>query len=163
MIRSLFLIAVVFMQLCLPAGAGWFGPSNYDECILDSMKGVTSNSAAILIKEACRKKFPDNPKPNVSSHELLPEEIFKIAGRAGLSYGNVYSGNLYNGNSSLTVTNVSIEISISACERAYTNVIRSYKVDVDIPPLTAKDFKIDIIVGDAGCQYTWKIAHAQGY
>jgi len=26
--------------------AGWFGPSNYAECILDGMKGVTSDLAA---------------------------------------------------------------------------------------------------------------------
>ena len=39
------------------ASAGWFGPSNYDECILESMKGVTSNVAARLVESSCREKF----------------------------------------------------------------------------------------------------------
>lgn len=38
--------------------AGWFGPSDYEECILESMKGVSSNAAAIAIAVACKKKFP---------------------------------------------------------------------------------------------------------
>ena len=32
--------------------------SDYDECILENLKGVTSDEAAILIYMSCRKKFP---------------------------------------------------------------------------------------------------------
>jgi hypothetical protein len=38
--------------------AGWFGPSTYEECILDKMKEAKSNYAAAYIAAACRKKFP---------------------------------------------------------------------------------------------------------
>jgi hypothetical protein len=34
------------------------GPANYEDCILESMKGVSSDDAARLIREACRDKFP---------------------------------------------------------------------------------------------------------
>ena len=41
-----------------PVYAGWFGPSNYDECVLDKMKG---QSPAMLYhaEAACRIEFPD--------------------------------------------------------------------------------------------------------
>jgi hypothetical protein len=38
--------------------AGWFGPSNYEECILDKMKDAKDGYAAAYIAAACRKKFP---------------------------------------------------------------------------------------------------------
>ena len=34
------------------------GPSNYDECIIDAMKGVSSDVAARAIIESCRSLFP---------------------------------------------------------------------------------------------------------
>jgi hypothetical protein len=39
--------------------AGLFGPKNYDECITDSMKGVSSDVAANAIIAACRNQFPE--------------------------------------------------------------------------------------------------------
>ena len=44
-----------------PSGAGWFGPSNFEECILDGMKGISSNLAAEAVARACRSKFPLPP------------------------------------------------------------------------------------------------------
>jgi len=44
------------------AMAGWFGPSNYDECILDGMKGVTSDLAARAVAGACARKFRSKSK-----------------------------------------------------------------------------------------------------
>ncbi len=40
------------------ANAGLFGPSNFEECVLDQMKGVKSDAAANAITFACRSKFP---------------------------------------------------------------------------------------------------------
>lgn len=50
--------------------AGWFGPSNYEECILDKMKDAKNNYAAAAIANACRKKFPREVK-EVSSPKIL--------------------------------------------------------------------------------------------
>lgn len=50
--------------------AGWFGPSNYEECILDKMKDAKNNYAAAAIANACRKKFPREVKA-VSSPKIL--------------------------------------------------------------------------------------------
>lgn len=56
------------------ASAGWFGPSNYEECILDNMKGVTSNAAAIAIASACRSQFPEPPPPPPTPEELAKQK-----------------------------------------------------------------------------------------
>lgn len=36
-----------------------FGPKNYDDCILEGLRGVNNEHAAILIARACRSKFPE--------------------------------------------------------------------------------------------------------
>lgn len=50
--------------------AGWFGPSNYEECILEKMKDAKSSVAAAAIADACRKKFPLKVKA-VSGPKML--------------------------------------------------------------------------------------------
>lgn len=42
------------------ANAGWFGPKDYDECILEHMKDATLPAAVFAIKNSCRKKFPQD-------------------------------------------------------------------------------------------------------
>jgi len=69
------------------AQAGWFGPKNYDECILENMKGVTLKEAVWAIQNSCRAKFPQacyawqkaQPKPgpwekyaNQADPEMFP-------------------------------------------------------------------------------------------
>jgi hypothetical protein len=34
-----------------------FGPKDYDECILENMKGVNNDIAAHAVKKSCREKF----------------------------------------------------------------------------------------------------------
>jgi hypothetical protein len=44
------------------ASAGWFGPSNYDECVLDKTSDrMLSNYQVFTIQEACRELFPLKP------------------------------------------------------------------------------------------------------
>lgn len=48
--------------LCIAFGpkvssAGLFGPSDYEECILENMKGVSGETAASLVANSCRTKF----------------------------------------------------------------------------------------------------------
>ncbi|WP_417914019.1 hypothetical protein [Candidatus Electronema sp. JM] len=38
---------------------GWFGPSNYFECILDKMPGVKNDTVASETMQICRKEFPN--------------------------------------------------------------------------------------------------------
>jgi hypothetical protein len=43
------------------AKAAWFGPSNYEECVLEKMKGQSSYMLATA-QNACRLKFPPEPR-----------------------------------------------------------------------------------------------------
>ena len=56
--------------------AGLFGPSNYDECILENMKGVGDKYAAGAIMRACRSKFPEKKtiKPAVGESSAPARE-----------------------------------------------------------------------------------------
>jgi hypothetical protein len=62
------------------AVAGLFGPGNFEECILENMKGITSDSAAKLIALACAKKFPKS----------LPKDFEERFGERGRLNGHVY-------------------------------------------------------------------------
>ena len=48
---------LLVFQISIASG-GWFGPKDYDECILENIKGVSDGKAAELIKKSCRSKFP---------------------------------------------------------------------------------------------------------
>ncbi len=54
----------VFMSLLLGMSsasfAGWFGPDNYDECILKNIKDAKNDMAAKYVAHSCREKFPEN-------------------------------------------------------------------------------------------------------
>lgn len=52
---------------------GLFGPANYDECITDSMKGVSSDVAARAIIESCRNLFPDSAGDTATPEAPAPE------------------------------------------------------------------------------------------
>src|SRR5690242_16083174 len=84
--RTLIVITLSGVTSCVfstEAASGWFGPSNYDECILDGMKGVTSDVAAKAIIYACRNKFPNTGAVTAgASHKMAWPEVTKLSGRA---------------------------------------------------------------------------------
>jgi hypothetical protein len=47
-------------------------PSNYDECILDAMRGVSSDVAARAIMESCRNLYPEAENGAVPAPEPVP-------------------------------------------------------------------------------------------
>lgn len=55
--RPVYAVLVVTL-VALPAAAE-SDPENYDECILETMKGVSSDVAARAIIESCRRMFPE--------------------------------------------------------------------------------------------------------
>lgn len=58
----MWLAILVAILIAVPVQAGILGPSTYEECILENMKGVQSNVAAGHIVRACRQQFPEEPK-----------------------------------------------------------------------------------------------------
>lgn len=56
--RSITYIIIMVFFSPMITNAGFFGPSSYEECILENMKDVKSDQAAREIQRACRNKFP---------------------------------------------------------------------------------------------------------
>ena len=79
---------------------GLFGPSDYDECILEGMKGVTSDLAAQAIVISCRAKFPEEIKKNRNSgKKLTADELAKVQLNDGKWLSDDYIDEfIYNGN-----------------------------------------------------------------
>ena len=74
--KRLFAVICLFIWMPIPAMGGWFGPSNYEECILENMKGVASDAAVRAIARVCRKKFPPvESKLRSSSLPKMNEQI----------------------------------------------------------------------------------------
>ncbi len=62
MLRKMPVLPVLLVLLCPAIVHGEpSGPSSYDECIVDTMRGVSSDVAARAIIESCRNLFPEPP------------------------------------------------------------------------------------------------------
>ncbi len=150
---------VVGVALTLVVTKVFSGPSNYDDCILDALKGnQASKDAAAVILGACRRKFPKEDQPlSVDSLDAL--ELMLVTGRAGLQYGNTFAGDLYNGVRHFTITLVEIQVT-GVAGRDTTS--RKYRTNVHIPPLGTDHFSFNIIP-EPGSTYLWAITGARGH
>ena len=146
--------------LCVVALVGCERVDTFDDCVLKHMEGVTSDDAAQMIYESCREKFPEEKKVIGGERYLTPQELGKLTGRAGLSFGNRYSGSIYNGNESIVLSSVTIGVTGKLDE---AKTAREYTAKIKVPPLTTRDFSVDIVVGDQGTEYSWSITRARGY
>lgn len=166
--------AAIGMMLSTASYAGLFGPSNYEECVLESMKGVTSDIAARQISQACRAKFSKK-----ADNTALPGEVLsRLNGRAGQNdVTRTFSGSIYNGSPDWTITQLTLSISTAEVRnkksaKAGGNVfdqfdkkpvvtVRDYNIDVTIKPLSSSYFSIDMI--DAGENEAWHIKSGHGF
>ena len=151
--------ALMLTAIALSGCDKLFQSKNFDDCILNHMDGVTSDKAALAIHRSCREKFPEGSEERQRSRDLTYMELSHLDGRAGLEYDE-YKGSIYNGNEDIAVTSVTIAV-IGELDNKKTS--RGYTSEVTIPPLSTKDFKVKIVVGDEGSKYSWNITGARGY
>ena len=133
---------------------------NYDSCILNNMKGVDSDLGSAQIIESCRAKFPEDHEYLKKIRNLSPAEVRLLDGRAGISFEDRYSGTLYNGNESVTVTSVRVQITLKNDKK---KISRIYKVSVKIPPQTTSSFGFTIISDHKGSESIWEIVDGKGF
>jgi hypothetical protein len=71
----------IFTTILIPivSYAGWFGPSNFQDCVLEGMKGVNGDQAAKLVAMACRQKFPEKATPPTPAAEVRELHSFSAA------------------------------------------------------------------------------------
>ena len=116
------LLIFLFIWMPIPAMGGWFGPSNYEECILKNMKGVTSDKAVLEIRKACRAKFPKKPIKKPKLRDVPKKVLEDITGdawfedRAHTDAPFIYNfyASLHNDNAKWTITEVKIRITDKA-------------------------------------------------
>lgn len=91
---------------------------------------------------------------------LSSSQIMRISGEAGLSSGTYYAGNLYNGNTDIFITEISLYVRTQKGGEVFP---RTYLCKVHIPPLSSTPFGFEITLGDADSDYSWGIYEAKGY
>ena len=79
--RPVILLALLPVLLASsPSQSGWLdkliGYDNYEDCILTELDGVQSNSAAVAIKQVCRKKFPLKEKTYTRIGQFEVKDFF---------------------------------------------------------------------------------------
>lgn len=72
---NVWFIFCIFISIlyCQESYGGWFGPSNYEECIQDKMKNLFSSDALYAARKECVERFPpDKPKQRI----VIPKENY---------------------------------------------------------------------------------------
>jgi len=134
MLRKLPIRLLPFVVLCPSISHGDTDkPANYDECIVDAMKGVSSDIAARAIIDSCRNLFPASPgeaaapapppapvpEPaplaapaqldTTDARELTAEEFARLSSKSRV-FGDSYRVTIENRNPDLTLTEVTIAV-----------------------------------------------------
>lgn len=172
-IMSIFVLCLVVIN---SSYAGWFGPSNYDECILDGMKGVNSDVAAKLVAQACRKKFPVNKNSN-NVVKLSDDVLSKIDGHARFNslirakalneewtpgLNEDISGDIHNNNEDWYISSLVIRIMDKDSDK-----YKDYNVAVKgndggaVPPLSKGGFYFNVY--SVTKNWAWDIVGGSGY
>lgn len=143
----------------LPAGS-LPDPGGYDQCLQESMKGITSDRAAAIAMRACSKESPEN---KVTEADLPADAFSKLVTHAGFGYG-AFSGSIYNGNGDYTVTQVTVLIApLEPGKGTGASVSgKEYNIKLTVQPLSKGALSMPI-PSDNTLEYSWKVVKARGY
>jgi hypothetical protein len=124
------LATIIFTFFSTSYAFAWslFGPKSYEDCVINNMKGVSSDDAARAIRNACRKKFPPVEKkvlilpeselPRIESS--IEDFRYPITSKSGKSTGSIeylyktngYAIKVYNGTDKYTISEIMLELDI---------------------------------------------------
>lgn len=96
-LSSALLLLLLFVSTVAQAQFGLFGPKSYDDCILENMRGVTSDAAARAIVYSCHQKFSSDNSRSVKGELLSQDELSKLSRRGSRWNGNVVILEVHNG------------------------------------------------------------------
>ena len=173
---SSLLVLAVFMF----PGVGQAVPSNYDECILESMKGVSSDVAAQAIISSCRNLYPEQQEVAAQVENTVPQadapipqpvpvatgpgrsltaaELDKLSARIK-AFGSSYTATIQNRNENLTVT----EVTIAVWDDANSSSLREYPQEVMIAPMESVESRFTVHYKGDELTWAWKVVSARGY
>lgn len=132
----------------------------YDQCIQESMKGITSDRAAAIAMHSCREKLAEM---ELHGAPLPPDALGKLIIHAGFGYG-IFSGSIYNGNSEYTVTQITILLTPTGKMKPAEASVdgKEYDIDLTVRPFTKSALSMPIL-SDNTQEYSWEITKASGY
>ena len=137
------------------------GPKTFEDCILKNMRGITSDVAAVNIRSSCKEKFPVVKVEGPKDLLLTPEAVLALKGTANMRYGsNTFSGNIYNGNGNITISQVTFELTPIQSEGSTS---KKYTTAINVPPHSMADFTFDVFEESSGERHKWTIYSARGY
>lgn len=147
-------------------GVGPLGPSNYNDCVLAGMKGVTSDVVAQIISGACAQKFPPPRAPECVAHDLSQTELARLRGNADIQFHSLRV-HLYNGNPKTKITALSVSVYLSSNEEPGGRRYDINSASSGTPPFSEEQY--DTTVSDSEDNYgnpnekwNWFIAGGRG-
>lgn len=122
--------------------------ATYEDCIIESMKGVTSNLAARLIRDACRSKFPDVCSEFALTNDQL--KLVRIEPGSRLVVKDEVTGEfrpvwnspyhkIYNENSKFSLRELTLQIIDSKTGQYYQQRVR---LDRPVPAMGYGTFEL---------------------
>lgn len=110
------LLGVLLLMIVSTSCFSWtvFGPKNYDECILENMKGVSSDSATMLIENSCREKFTEKEVDNSKKHNWTQissttNSSLYMDKSTKTRHGNIVTSYILDESDKLTVTDNGVQ------------------------------------------------------
>ena len=170
MLRKMHVLLVSLVLFCPTIGYGdSSSPTNYDECIVDTMRGVSSDVAAHAIIESCRNLFPGTQSkappapapaenPAAAARSLTPDELGRLRA-ATKAFGSAYRVTVENDNPGLTLTEVTIAVwddgNPVASRKEYSEAAR-------IAPQTSATVKYTVHYRGDETNWNWAVVAARG-
>ena len=160
--------------------------SSYDECILESLKGVSSDVAANAIIASCRSKFPGaapaaaeqseappqedvvaqeaetedastEPAPTGESRELTKEELGNLKATL-FGFTTKYRITFENFNEDITVT----EVTIAVWDDLDPRGLKKYTETMHIAPKESARVTYEVIYMGDDQGWRWRVDSAKG-
>ncbi len=182
-----FSIALIFLaNFLLPGSVGAEESefSSYDECILESLKGVSSDVAASAIIASCRSTFPETapaavataepeaesiqpeqpqpqgkPEPAAAgaSRELTQEELSNLKATL-FGFTTKYKVTFENLNEDITIT----EVTIAVWDDFDPRGLKKYTATMNVPPSGEQEVEYEVVYMGDDQGWRWKVDSAKG-
>lgn len=160
--------------------------SSYDECILESLRGVSSDVAANAIIASCRSTFPDaaavapalaeppaepesappeapqgeakpEPASGGESRELTQEELANLKATL-MGFLTNYRVTFENLNEDITIT----EVTISVWDEYDPRGLKKYTETMHLPPSESAKVVYEVVYMGDDQGWRWKVDSAKG-
>ena len=139
------LLGILLLLMVSTSCFSWtvFGPKNYDECILENMKGVDTDVGARLVNNSCREKFKGKEVDNSQKHEWIlyssEDEFDSYEDKSTISrHGKIVTFDVVNDFNKLQTYNK---------EQFYSVFINA---EIDCGNMTKRELKIELKSGHMG-------------